>query len=144
MLSAEIKSNNEASWAELLVNIEQDPDSDTWREWKRFMRDLLQAGVGAGLSQYFRAGRAMHDIIFSACERHGLERNGAYVYLARAKGEYFVAGKRFCCSSYLSGSALAPASLPSTPALTCACSHEQLMYCSVSTVWLEAGYYFWP
>ena len=91
MLTPEIMANNQTSWLDLLLDIDQDPDNDVWTEWKSFMRNLLQTGIDDGWSKYFRAGRAMNEIIFSTYEQHRLERNGPYVFVARANREYFVA-----------------------------------------------------
>jgi hypothetical protein len=35
---------------------------------------VIEAGIEAGLDQYFRAGQSMQHVIFLTCERHGLEQ----------------------------------------------------------------------
>jgi hypothetical protein len=90
MLTPEIIANNKKSWSDLLLDIDENPDNDAWREWNAFMRSLIRAGIDADWDQYFRAGRAMNDIIFSTREKHRLERNDPYVTVAKTNGQFFV------------------------------------------------------
>ena len=94
MITPELMANNQASWTEMFAFIDEFPENDTWREWKKFVRALLTAGVEDGLDKYFRAGQSMHHIIFSTCERHGLEQYDPQpprVTLGRDEGGYFLA-----------------------------------------------------
>jgi len=73
MITSEVIENNKASWANVTQFIEGFPDNDTWLPWKLFVRAVVQAGTSAGLNKFFRAGQSMQHIIFSTCERNGLE-----------------------------------------------------------------------
>jgi hypothetical protein len=73
MLTDSIVENNKASWLHVLRFVDQFPDNETWRDWKIFMRFVIGAGIEAGLDRHYRAGQSVQHIIFSTCERHGLE-----------------------------------------------------------------------
>jgi hypothetical protein len=73
MITTEVVESNKASWLDVAQFIERLPDNDTWSPWKSFMRALLQAGIGAGLNEYFRVGTSVGHVIFSTCEKNGLE-----------------------------------------------------------------------
>ena len=74
MLTDAVIENNKASWLAVLHFVDEFPDNEIWSGWKVFMRPVIQAGIDAGLDQYFRAGTSMQHIIFSTCERNGLEQ----------------------------------------------------------------------
>ena len=74
MLTTAVVEDNKASWVQVLHFVDGFPDNETWRAWKAFIRSVIEAGIEAGLDQYFRAGQSMQHIIFSTCERHGLEQ----------------------------------------------------------------------
>ena len=62
------------------------------------MRPVLEACIEAGLDQYFRAGQSMQHIIFSTCERHGLENfnpEPPRVTLGHGKAGMFVAWSHY-------------------------------------------------
>jgi hypothetical protein len=73
MLTDAVVENNKASWLHVLRFVDKFPDDETWREWKAFMHDVIEVGIETGLDRYYRAGQSMQHIIFSTCERHGLE-----------------------------------------------------------------------
>ena len=73
MLTDAVIENNKASWLAVLHFVDEFPDNEIWRGWKAFLRSVIQAGIDAGLHQYFRAGTSMQHIIFSTCEGNGLE-----------------------------------------------------------------------
>src|SRR5215472_16958456 len=86
--------DNRASWADVLSFIEEFPKNETWVDWKKFMGALVREGIEEGLDQYFRAGQSMQHIIFSTCERHGLEHFDPpppRVTVGRIESDYFVA-----------------------------------------------------
>ena len=74
MLTDAVIENNKASWLAVLHFVDEFPDNEIWRGWKAFLRSVIQAGIDAGLHQYFRAGTSMQHIIFSTCEGNGLEQ----------------------------------------------------------------------
>ena len=73
MLKSVVIEGNKASWVDVLRFVDRFPDDVTWLLWKSFVRTVIESGIEAGLDQYFRAGQSMQHIIFSTCERHGLE-----------------------------------------------------------------------
>jgi len=97
MLTPELMEKNQASWSDMLAFVDEFPENETWKEWKKFMRTLLLAGVEQRLDMYFRAGQSMQHVIFSTCERHGLENydpQPSRVTLGRDGEGYFVAYSR--------------------------------------------------
>jgi hypothetical protein len=63
------------SWIWLAGWVEQLPRRHSqWTSLTAFVLPLLQACMGAGLDQYFRAGQSMSHIIFSTAEEHRLEK----------------------------------------------------------------------
>ena len=73
MIASEVVENNKASWIYVSQWIESLPDSDTWLPWKVFVGAVIQSGISAGLNEYFRVGTSVGQIIFSTCEKNGLE-----------------------------------------------------------------------
>ena len=71
-MSPEHESSNVASWRAVAADIELSPDTSDWQPWKALARRFLRSGSEMGLCRYFRAGRAMHHIIFSTLDHHGL------------------------------------------------------------------------
>lgn len=97
VVTPELMADNQASWTDMFAFVDEFPENDTWKEWKKFMRTLLRAGVEDKLDKYFHAGQSMQHIIFSTCERHGLERYDPQpprVTVGRDEGGYFVAYSR--------------------------------------------------
>ena len=74
MLTTAVVEDNKASWLRVLHFVDEFPDNESWPSWKASMRPVIEACIKAGLDQYFRAGQSMQHIIFSTCERHGLEQ----------------------------------------------------------------------
>jgi hypothetical protein len=73
MITREVIENNKASWVYVTRFIEEFPDNDTSLPWKVFVRAVIQASIDAGWNEYFRVGTSVMHIIFSTCERNGLE-----------------------------------------------------------------------
>jgi hypothetical protein len=69
-----VLETKQGSWVWLAGQVAEFPDNADWTGWKVFVLALLQACIHAGLDRHFRAGMAMHDIIFSTAEEHGLEK----------------------------------------------------------------------
>jgi len=98
MLTPAAIEGNKASWIEIRDFVEGFPDNETWESWKDFMRSAIQAASEGGLDRYFRAGQSMQHIIFSTCERHGLENfkpEPPRVTLGRGKAGMFVAWSHY-------------------------------------------------
>jgi len=94
MLTLDSIENNKASWRTIQDFVESFPDNETWKDWKVFMRSAVQKASDDGLNRYFRAGQSMQHIIFSTCERYGLETydpEPPRVTLGRGKMGMFVA-----------------------------------------------------
>lgn len=67
-----LPKDNPESWRKIHEFIDEFPDDDYWSEWKSMVRSVLTALEARGLGSQFRIGQAMHDIILSTSESHGL------------------------------------------------------------------------
>jgi hypothetical protein len=97
MLTSDTIESNKASWRKIQDFVESFPDNETWKDWKEFMRSAIQKACDDRLNHYFRAGQSMQHIVFSTCERHGLENydpEPPRVTVGHGKMGMFVASSR--------------------------------------------------
>jgi hypothetical protein len=64
--------DNRASWQQVFERIAEYPDTEYWNQWKRMILPILQRAMEQEFDSLFRAGMAMHLIIFSTLDHHGL------------------------------------------------------------------------
>ncbi len=93
MLTPDAIESNLTSWIRIRDFVEKFPDDETWKSWNDFMRYAIQTASDDGLNRYFRVGQSMQQMVFSTCDRHGLESfnpEPPRVTLVRGKNGMFV------------------------------------------------------
>jgi hypothetical protein len=85
--------DNPSSWAYVFSQFDEYPNDAVWHAYKKNMKELLDRCIAENLHEDFRAGMAMHDVIFSTAARHGLKNREPQVALSytSSKAEFYVA-----------------------------------------------------
>jgi len=62
-------NSNEESWVQVAEFIEEYPDTESWLDYKRFLRPVICTAKSEGLDHLFRAGGSMSDTTLSTADR---------------------------------------------------------------------------
>ena len=65
--------DNPESWQQIYQFIDRFPDDAYWSVWEPMVRKVVVELEKHGLSEFFRIGQGMHQIIFSTLDQHVLE-----------------------------------------------------------------------
>jgi hypothetical protein len=63
---------NQDTWQQVREFIAEYPDNEYWNNWRNAILPTLNRATDLGVDAYFRAGMAMHHLIFSTLDHHGL------------------------------------------------------------------------
>jgi len=66
-----LRSNAE-SWAAVVRDNTEYPDTPYWNKWRSVISPLIDEAIKAGYDKLFRAGKSMHHILLSTIDHHGL------------------------------------------------------------------------
>ena len=66
--------SNRDSWAYVVRDIAEYPNNPYWNQWRSAINPLIDKAIRSGYDGLFRAGKAMHHIIFSTIDHHGLRQ----------------------------------------------------------------------
>jgi hypothetical protein len=72
--------SNEESWQFIVENNREYPETEYWKKWRSIVDPVIDQSIAAGYNRCIRAGKSMHDLLFSTLDHHRIHHE-AYVRL---------------------------------------------------------------